>query len=224
MEKMLPSEKLNEIPTIDIEFIEYQGVDQTLTDAWFARVQLRLATEEAFMDKGLGGKVYGINQKVCAKAIEINPTDPLELQQRKFSNTSYQEAIMHFEISRLREKGLQCPAFLAYLQGVNHDVILMQKLSAIKLEDIILGKQKMPEHISKQNLLDQLQEQTSLLHAHGFAHRDLESRNWMVDMRTQKLYMIDFGWAVKLDSEQIAAAVAKDNESLRKIIQDLTNL
>jgi hypothetical protein len=46
----------------------------------------------------------------------------------------------------------------------------------------------------------------------------------MVDMRTQKLYMIDFGWAVKLDSEQIATAVAKDNESLRKIIQDLTNL
>lgn len=82
----------------------------------------------------------------------------------------------------------------------------------------------MPEHISKQNLLDQLQEQTSLLHAYGFAHRDLESRNWMVDMRTQKLYMIDFGWAVKLDSEQIATAVAKDNESVRKIIQDLTNL
>ena len=136
------------------------------------------------MDKGLGGKVYGINQKVCAKAIEINPTDPLELQQRRFSNTSYQEAIVHFEISRLREK-VTMPSVLAYLQGINHDVILMQKLSAIKLEDIILGKQKMPEHISKQNLLDQLQEQTSLLHAHGFAHRDLESRNWMVDMRTQ---------------------------------------
>ncbi len=223
MEKMFSSERFEGNPTIDIEFIEYAGVDESPTDEWLSLIKKQLATGEAFMDSGQSGKVYSIKRKVCAKAIKINPTDLVEANMRRFSNSPKQEASIHFEISKLRSVGFNCPEFIAYLKGKIDDVITLEKLNAIKLEDIISGKFKLPEVVTIEQVIEQMKQQVEILHGNGFAHRDLESRNWMVEKETGKVYVIDFGWAVALSNENREQAIAKDLKSTADIYQSLTN-
>ena len=220
---MFPSERFEVNPTIDIDFIEYSGVDESPTDEWLSIIKRQLATKESFMDSGQGGKVYSINNRLCAKAVKVNPTDLVELNMRRFSNSPYQEALIHFEISKLRHFGFNCPEFIAYLKGKVDDVITLEKLNAVKLEDIISGKFKLPEVVTVEQVMDQMKQQVNILHGNGFAHRDLESRNWMVEKETGKVFVIDFGWAVALSDENREQAIAKDIKSTADIYQSLTN-
>lgn len=226
MKEIFHSERLEDTsnnPTVDIEFIEYSGVDESPTDEWLTRIKQRLASDEAFIDSGQSGKVYSINFRTCAKAIKVNPTDLVEANMRRFSNSPYQEAKIHFEINKLRSIGLNCPEFLAYLKGKDEDVLIIKRLNAIKLEDLISGKNKLSEIVSVEQIIDQMKQQMKILHENGFAHRDLESRNWMIEKNTGKVFMIDFGWAIALSDENREQAIAKDIKSTTDIFQSLTN-
>lgn len=210
-------------PIVETAFIKYDSVEQQPVDVWLENIRKNLSNPDKYMDKGQSGKVYSLDDFTCAKAIEVNPTDLVELNMRRFSNSPLDEALIHFEISKLREKGICCPQFIAYLKGTIFDVLVIKKLQAIKLEDILERKKSLPKTTTTDRVSEQMLEQMNILHTNGFAHRDMEPRNWMIDETSGQVFMIDFGWAVALSDENREQAINKDKKSVADISQSLTN-
>lgn len=220
--KSFSLEQIKQNPIVVTEFIEYESVEQVLIDNWLENIRKNLSNPDKYMDKGQSGKVYSLDDFTCAKAIKVNPIDLVELNMRRFSNSPHQEALIHFEISKLREKGICCPQFLAYLKGTIFDVLVIKKLQAIKLEDILERKKSLPKTTTIQQISEQMLQQMNILHENGFAHRDMEPRNWMVDEISGQVFMIDFGWAIAISDENKEQAIAKDKKSVGDILQSLT--
>ena len=80
--------------------------------------------------------------------------------------------------------------------GIGHgeSIIAMPKL--LPLEDIPLSSLKTAQCY---NLLRQMVEGFTFLHGHGIAHMDLKSANIVIDTSLERLYIIDFGLAHKVN-------------------------
>lgn len=215
-------EQIKQNPIVVTEFVEYDSVEQKPVDDWLENICKNLSNPDKYMDKGQSGKVYLLDDFTCAKAIEVNPTDLVEANMRRFSNSPHQEALIHFEISKLKEKGINCPQFIAYFKGTIFDVLVIKKLQAIKLEDILERKMALPKAATIQQISEQMLQQMNILHENGFAHRDMEPRNWMIDEISGQVFMIDFGWAIIMSDENREQAIAKDKKSVGDILQSLT--
>ncbi len=72
-------------------------------------------------------------------------------------------------------------------------VLVMERLPAISVEDIIQKKIKLPEGFSVDRFSQRLRSFIDKMHERGLFHRDMAARNVMVDMQTGDPYVIDFG-------------------------------
>jgi serine/threonine protein kinase len=85
----------------------------------------------------------------------------------------------------------------SHVTGIGHgkSIIAMPKL--LPLDDIPLSSLRTAQCY---NLLQQMVEGFAFLHGHGVAHMDLKSANIIIDASLERLYIIDFGLAHKVNS------------------------
>jgi serine/threonine protein kinase len=87
----------------------------------------------------------------------------------------------------------------SHVTGIGHgkSIIAMPKL--LPLDDIPLSSLQTAQCY---NLLSQIVEGFTLLHAHGVVHMDLKSANIVIDTSLERLYIIDFGLAHKVNGPE----------------------
>jgi len=86
-----------------------------------------------------------------------------------------------------------------HVTGIGHgkSIIAMPKL--LPLDDIPLSSLQTAQCY---NLLRQMVEGFIFLHGHGIAHMDLKSANIVIDTSLERLYIIDFGLAHKVNGPE----------------------
>lgn len=87
----------------------------------------------------------------------------------------------------------------SHVTGIGHgkSIIAMPKL--LPLDDIPLSSL---QTVQCYNLLQQMVEGITFLHEHGIAHMDLKSANIVIDTSLERLYVIDFGLAYKVNGPE----------------------
>lgn len=87
----------------------------------------------------------------------------------------------------------------SHVTGIGHgkSIIAMPKL--LPLDDIPLSSLRTAQCY---NLLEQMVEGFTFLHGHGVAHMDLKSANIVIDTSLERLYIIDFGLAHKVNGPE----------------------
>ncbi|KAK2459464.1 hypothetical protein APHAL10511_008524 [Amanita phalloides] len=87
----------------------------------------------------------------------------------------------------------------SHVTGIGHgeSVIAMPKL--LPLDDVPLSSLQTAQCY---NLIRQMVEGFAFLHGHGIAHLDLKSANIVIDTSLERLYIIDFGLAHKVNSTE----------------------
>ena len=80
--------------------------------------------------------------------------------------------------------------------GIGHGTSIIAMPKLLPLDDIPLSSLKTAQCY---NLLWQMVEGFTFLHGHGIAHMDLKSANIVIDTSLERLYIIDFGLAHKVN-------------------------
>jgi serine/threonine protein kinase len=81
--------------------------------------------------------------------------------------------------------------------GHGKSIIAMPKL--VRLDEIPLSSLRTAQCYG---LIRQIMEGLTFLHEHGVAHMDLKSPNIVIDTSLERLYIIDFGLACKVNSPE----------------------
>ncbi len=155
-----------------------------------------LANPELTLGEGKTAEVKRskVNPKLCYKII----TDTAE-----YRNNVKKEAVITDQL-RNEPGPVRVPkVFFAYMAFDSDDplkevhVIGMETLNADNLEEIIEGKAALPQAFNAREFETGLRAFVKRMHAKNIYHRDLHSRNIMVDRITGKAYVIDFGDATE---------------------------
>jgi serine/threonine protein kinase len=75
--------------------------------------------------------------------------------------------------------------------------LLMEKLNALSIRDILEGKGELPAGFSIATFKEKISNFLEKMHEKNIYHRDLHGGNIMIDNKTGDLYVIDFGASVK---------------------------
>ncbi len=78
------------------------------------------------------------------------------------------------------------------------DVLVMERLNAVSIKDILEGKEPLPSGANIPDFFVKLSQFVKAMHERGIYHRDLHEGNIMIDVDTGAPYVIDFGSSKKL--------------------------
>lgn len=78
------------------------------------------------------------------------------------------------------------------------DVLVMERLRAVSLKDVVEMKAALPESFELESFFKKIQVFIDKMHKKGIYHRDLHEGNIMVDEESGNPYVIDFGSSKKL--------------------------
>ena len=87
----------------------------------------------------------------------------------------------------------------SHVTGVGHGKSIIAIPKLLPLDDIPLYSLRTTQCY---NLLCQMVEGVAFLHEHGVAHMDLKSANIIIDTSLERLYIIDFGLAHKVNGPE----------------------
>ncbi len=151
---------------------------------------------------GGAGKVfsYGFGSGVCVKIMK-NRHRGAESARYNLGNDPKTEAIITSRMSACEVSGVRSPSCLAFLEGGEYGVILMEELNAVNLQLVLNGDEKMPENFNFEKAMDSLYEYVEKMHSEmDIAHNDLYARNIMIDRESGNPYVIDFGRSIDFRS------------------------
>lgn len=100
------------------------------------------------------------------------------------------------EVCNLEVNGVRAPRPRVAFECEDIHILVMETLDAVNLEDILSGKEKMPENFNQEKALNDLEEYFKILNEkYRIVHNDVYARNLMVDRKSGQFYVIDFGKA-----------------------------
>ncbi len=95
-----------------------------------------------------------------------------------------------------RKAGVRTPLSLISITTEKGDFLIMERVIGSTLEEILATPSKLPENFSHEVFIKELDEQIARLHSAGIYHRDLHSRNVMINEEGLPV-IIDFGTATE---------------------------
>lgn len=95
-----------------------------------------------------------------------------------------------------RKAGVRTPLALISLETEKGDFFIMEKIMGTTVEEVLATPSKLPEQFSHEVFVQDLEEQIVKMHNAGIYHRDLHSRNVMINEEGLPV-IIDFGTATE---------------------------
>ena len=141
------------------------------------------------LGRGQAGIVYGHELSgICVKFI-------YNLEMYAKSNAIEKELAIQKELKDLNVNGVIAPKVVDYFKEGKFFVIQMEKLDAVSLKDIREKNLPLPENFNIDECFLDLTLYVAEMHKLGIYHQDLHEGNIMIDLKTGKLRVIDFGRA-----------------------------
>lgn len=114
-------------------------------------------------------------------------------------NSIVEELSFLDEVGDLDVNGIRAPRPRVAFECEDIHILVMETLDAVNLEDVLLGKEKMPGNFNLEQSLDDLDKYFEILNKqYRIVHNDVYARNLMVDRKSGQFYVIDFGKAERI--------------------------
>lgn len=159
-------------------------------------------TERNALGAGRVAEVYRVEGScnICCKKVRN-----YDAYGDREENSMYQEAQFLEDLVSFEVEGARVPRFVQCFAGGDLDAILMEEIDGKSLEQLMNGDEEFPVlfdldefFLALGNFLNKLHDQK------GIYHLDIAPRNVMVDRKTGRPILIDFGRAKKFDfSEEV---------------------
>lgn len=155
---------------------------------------------DRFIDKGGAGSVYKLSsvaeRGLCVKVLEHreNAPDP--------GHTADIEARYQRRMCEVEVAGVRSPRCFGYWMSEGEEWkagIIMEQLDAVNLQHVLNGTESLPETFDSEEFFGDLEEYIDNMHEKlKILHGDMAARNIMVDRKTGRPYLIDYGRAESL--------------------------
>ena len=203
-----------DVPTVQ-EGVEVRPEDVvTMTQ----EIRNRMNTKRFFLGSGNTASVHTLktpgatNGWVCAKIITNR-------QRYKEGRSVMEEMGFLDRLSDLEAQGVRTPMPFFAFKTASMEGLVMEHLDACSLEHIINGqtteniKDILPEQFDITMFFDRLRAYLSRMHERHIAHGDLHLGNIMIDRATGLPYIIDFGKARDLRTEESPRTFNRDGKA-----------
>jgi serine/threonine protein kinase len=215
------------------KYLESKGYEYPSSARYHNFIAESVQNERNFLGKGGKGRVYSFvspdapNTRICIKVMQ-HMEEAYHIADR--GNDPIAEFRLQSKVSTLNQQGTtKYPRPLQLLDCTDSFyALVMEELPAMNLQNVLLGRDTVPEGFNVKECMDRLYEYVDELHEAGIIHNDLEARNIMLDMETGAPYIIDFGRSVKLDDMEESLQAKRlregDYNNLDIIERNLTGL
>lgn len=189
-----------------------------------------ITNPENFIDKGGAGEVFSFRADSASLCIKVvaNRHDRIDAHMFNLGNSLLQEAHFLEHLDHFSIRDVRVPQYLEVLLGDRHGFLIMEQLDAVNLQHVIHGTESLPESFDLEDFFDSLDHFVTGIHEiKKVAHMDLEARNIMVDKKTGKPRVIDFGRAVFLSQHESLAneqRMNKDYQDLAKVEESIAKI
>ncbi len=215
------------------KYLESKGYEYPNPARYYDFITKSVQNEKNFLGKGGKGRVYSFvspdvsTARICIKVMQ-HMEDSYHIADR--GNDPVAEFRLQSKVATLNQQGVtKYPRPLQLLDcNDSFYAFIMEELPAMNLQNVLLGRDSVPEGFNVKDCMDKLYEYVDELHEAGIIHNDLEARNVMLNVETGEPYIIDFGRSVKLDdmeeSLQAKRLRESDYNNLAIIERNLTGL
>jgi len=162
---------------------------------YFSMLEESVKDETMFIGKGGAGKVFSVsNTGFCIKVVPVRNAATADGVAFDLGNAPRVEARLQQRVQALQRARARVPACLRVVEGGEHVGIVMEKLNACNLEEVLQGVEQLPATYNHGSFFDALADFLQVMHEDAeVGHGDLYPRNVMVDRETGAAYVIDFG-------------------------------
>lgn len=205
-----------EVRTPKEESVRFIGGE--LSEEQMDRTQYELAgfiaDPDRYIDRGGAGSVHRLSGGVCFKAMEARRFSP-NAHLMNLGNPVEFEAQFLANASRIDVRGARtcrCYGFYSSRRFEDPDILLMEELDAVNLQYVLNGTVDIPESFHADVFLEDYWDFLDELHRRGVVHGDVAPRNVMIDKKTGKPRIIDFGRSqyLSLEAKKRQEAIDKD--------------
>lgn len=183
------------------------------------KLKERIEKPENLIGEGGVGSVIDMGNGVCVKLMENRENSPHK-DMMDLGNNPKIESEFQAKLDGFVSEGVFSPRVYGYYIGERGAAIIMEKLNAVNLQEIMAGKESLPENFNTNDFFTRLEGYIQDVHAEKkMAHCDLYARNIMVDRETGLPLVIDFGRAVNLKGKD--PTTDKMAERDLKLLEDL---
>lgn len=184
----------------------------------------RVSSPDFFLGKGGAGHVFQLNHEICIKLVE-NRHAHANASMYDLGNTMRQEAFFQQRLRGLTTGGVRVPRVIGFWEGKKSEAMIMERLRAVNMQDVLQGKVSLPETFDADVFLDGLDDFIQDMHTDfGIAHNDLAARNIMCDVESGRPIVIDFGRACSQSDDRFAQAVTEDTRHVGVLYDELKRL
>lgn len=207
--------------TGDLDFFGTEVEGAPSLSAW---IEERVTSPELFLGKGGAGHVFELGARVCIKLVENRHAKP-DAQKYDLGNNIRKESYFQHKLKKLATRGVRTPLVYGFFEGPNSEAMLMEKVVAVNLQEVLAGTAVLPETFDSETFFDSLDDYVQDMHDDfGVAHNDLEARNVMVDSATGAPIVIDFGRALEPKDEKFEDAKRDDIKNLASMQETIEAL
>jgi len=97
------------------------------------------------------------------------------------------------QLADLNVRGVRVPKPYYYYMSEDRHLLVMETLDAVALSDILENIKELPENFDEDDIFSSVREFIVEMNKRGIRHCDISAGNIMVDRKTRKGYIIDFG-------------------------------
>ncbi len=191
----------------------------------YTRYISQFLNKEYILDQGGAAYVFTIKDAgICCKMVKRRELSP-NRDNFKIANIAEVEARYQVKFSDIESEYGRSPQVVDLLDVTDLDtkeqyaIILMEELDAVNLQHIFNRSADAPEEMNDE-FIDDVESFIFEAHDRGLFHGDLYARNVMVDRKTGKPRIIDFGNAGQLGSGGKDRGERMDEELLEVLHAD----
>lgn len=181
-----------EIEKMDID-PENEAEAKEIINNHKAEIEVLLADADKILGEGRTADVRTLasNDKVCIKIYK----KPEDIIGADFYLPPSREMYFLSRMKKVKTQNVRVPkVYGCYENGSNGpSFIMMEKLNAVSIDDIVEGRALPPSGIDMGLFRDSMYEFVEEMHRSGIYHRDLHTGNAMIDINGKTFYVIDFG-------------------------------
>jgi serine/threonine protein kinase len=176
-------------------------------------LEQRVQDKQNFLGEGGAGIVFRIDNK-CIKLMR-NRHNNQDAHLYNLGNHPKVEAEIQHKLKDFEVRSVSVPKIYNQYHDDYGAAIVMEELDAVNLQLVLNNQEQLPDNFDLKEAFDELDEFIYIMNTQeGVAHNDLAPRNLMIDKKTGKFKVIDFGRSiVKSDNNSKTFQKAIDDDA-----------